>query len=147
MKKFRFKLQTLLDQRKSKEDALLAELGDLRREEAEEMMRLAHLQAQLDNAISEIAKALGRNAHPGEITRWDTYAKATRDDIKVQELTIDVIRARVEEKRTEVVDAMKDRQVLEALRDKQEHAYIMEQERKEQNSLDEIASVRYARGM
>lgn len=146
MKKFRFRLQTLLEQRQATEDRLLAELGEVRREEAAEQQRLGELVARLQQARQDVADALQGKADPRRVEVADEYAKALRDDVRLQELTLEAVRERVEAKRLEVVEAMKERQVLEALRDKQERGYLLAQARAEQNQLDEIASVRYARG-
>lgn len=147
MKRFRFRLQTLLDRRKSLEEQLLAQLGELRQEESIEIKKLNALCRQLDWAWEQSEKALKKNAPVEEINRLDEYAKTTQDDIKLQQLTLEAVRERVESKRQEVVKAMQDRQVLEALKEKQEQEYLMAIARAEQNELDEMASVRYARGM
>lgn len=147
MKRFKFRLQTLLDQRKAREDQLLQELGELRREEAAEVERLHMLEVRLKRTIDEIEHAIERSAKAAEMFRLDEFAKATRDDIRFQELTIEAVRERVEKKRLQVVKAMQDRQVLEALRDKQEREYTLAAAREEQKQLDEMAAVRYARGM
>ncbi|MCE5198759.1 MAG: flagellar export protein FliJ [Armatimonadota bacterium] len=147
MKRYKFRLQSLLDQRKSLEEQLLAELGELRREEAAEVMRLHVLCQRLEIACIEIEDALKRNAQCAELAQRDEYAKTLRDDVRVQELTIEAVRERVEAKRQEVVKAMQDRKVLETLRDKQEQEYLQAIARAEQNELDEMSSVRYARGL
>lgn len=147
MKRFKFRLQTLLDQRLAKEEQLLWELGEIRREEAQEIERLRGLERRLDETCRAMEEALRESKPVAEVIQRDEFAKATRDDIRVQELTIEAVRARVEAKRVEVVRAMQDRQVLEALRDKQEREYMLAVAREEQNQLDEMASVRYARGM
>ena len=147
MRKYRFKLQTVLEQRKSIEDRLLAELGEIRREEAREAARLGVLRDELESARAAIVDGIVSNVGAEELERRDEYAKAKRDDVRVQELTLEAIRQRVEAKRAEVVEAMKERKVLEALRDKQERAYLAECARAEQNELDAMASLRYARGM
>lgn len=147
MKKFRFRLQVLLDQRKAKEDQLLGELGEVRREEALEIERLDELNHTLHQAWKAAEEALCAAIIPEEITRRDEYVKAVRDDIKVQELTLEAVQKRVEKKRIEVVEAVKERKVLESLRDKQEREYLLAYAHAEQNSLDEMASLRYARGM
>jgi flagellar FliJ protein len=147
MRRFRFRLQTLLDQRKSIEEQLLAELGEVRREEVAEMERLDALHNKLEMALRNVEAALGKNAPAEELGRMDEYAKTIRDDVKVQQLTLVSVQERVEAKRMEVVNAMQDRQVLEALRDKQEREYLAVIAKAEQNELDEMASVRYARGM
>lgn len=147
MKRFKFRLQVLLDQRKAKEDQLLAELGILQCEEADELEKLRMMCDGLQASLNEMSKAMGCNAASGELFRRDEYSKALMDDIKVQELTIKAVHSKVEAKRAEVVEAMKDRKVLETLRDKQEQEYILACERAEQNQIDEITSVRYAREM
>ena len=63
----------------------------------------------------------------------------------MQILTIEAVRSRVEIKKSEVVEAMKQRKVIEALRDRKEREYLREQVLIEQNTLDEIASLAYAR--
>lgn len=147
MKRFKFRLQALLDRRKAREEELLWELGEIRREEARETERLRRLEERLAGAQAAIEEGLRANAPIEEIARRDEFAKATRDDIRVQHLTIEAVQKRVEAKRREAVRAMQDRQVLEALRDKQEREYTLTAAREEQNQLDEMASVRYARGM
>lgn len=146
MKKFRFKLQTVLDQRKAREDRLQIELVEVLGEEAREASRLAALLQQLDEALGTVRAAIEDNKPANELAAADEYAKCLRDDVKVQQLTIRAVRTRVEAKRAEVVEAMKERKVLEALRDKQEREHVAGQMRIEQNEMDDIASVRYARG-
>ena len=147
MKRFKFRLQTLLNQRQAKEDRLLRELGQLRQEEVDTALRLSELQERLELTGPAMEGMLRSNATTHEIARLDEYAKALRDDVKIQELTLEAVRARVETKRAELVEAMKDRKVLEALRCKQERDYLLAFLRAEQNEMDEMASVRYARGM
>ena len=145
MRKFRFKLQTVLELRQAEEDRLLTELGALRREEAAEIDRLRQLRTQLRAACDAMEDAVAKNAPVVELARCDEYAKAKRDDVKVQELTLEGVRARAEAKRVELVEAMKDRQVLESLKNKQEREHILVQAGLEQKQLDDLASVRYAR--
>lgn len=147
MKAFRFRLQTLLEMRQAKEDKLMLELGELRREEASELSRLHRLVDGHARACEKVREALMDGASVDEIERRDEYAKALRDDIRVQELTIEAVRDRIESKREELVEAMKQRQVIESLRDKQQRAYFVAQVAAEQKQLDEMASVRFARGM
>ena len=147
MKRFRFKLQTLLDQRKAREERLQIELAQVMRDEARELALLHKLRRDLAAACDGIAAALGRNAPPLELARRDEHAKTLRDDVKVQDLTLQAVRERLAAKRAEVTEAMKQRKVLETLRDNQARAYLAEGARAEQNALDEMASLRYAREM
>ena len=145
MRKFRFKLQTVLDQRQAREERLLGELGELRREETREFDRLCRLKGELAAACDAVGEALRTRSDVGEVKRRDEYAMAKSDDVKVGELTLQGVRKKVEAKRLEVVEAMKDRQVLESLRDRKEREHVLAQARAEQKQLDEMASLRYAR--
>ena len=49
--------------------------------------------------------------------------------------------------KSEVVEAAKQRKVLEQLCDRQRREYELEAARMEQKELDEMASVRFARGI
>jgi flagellar FliJ protein len=148
VRKFQFKLQTLLDQRKSKENLLQAQLAELLREESQEKACLRKLQIELKHAWQFFDKLTeSGDSSAGAFEICDTWAKALRDDIKVQILTIEAIKKRLDEKRDEVAEAMKQRKLIEALRDRKEIEYIAEQARIEQSTLDEIASLAYARRM
>ena len=146
MKAFRFRLQTLLELRQAKEDRLMGDLAELRREEARELSRLHRLESRHASACEKVREGLVDGASIEEIERRDEYAKALRDDIRVQELTLEAVRKGVEAKREELVEAMKERQLIESLRDKRERAYLVTQAAIEQKQLDETTSVRYARG-
>ncbi len=135
----------MLDHRKAIEDRLQVEFGELKREEARELAKLIKLKDELDAARKSLASAQSANASVDELSRRDEYLKAKRDDVRLQELTLEAVQAKVEAKRREVVAAMKDRKVLEALRDKQEQEYLQAVARAEQKELDDTASVRHAR--
>ncbi len=120
MKKFRFRLQMVLNERKAAEDRLQTELGEIRRQEARELERLADLRGRFEEAQFSIMRGLQERARGDELERRDIYAKSLRDDAKVQELTLEAVRERAAAKLNELVEAMKARQVLETLRDKQE---------------------------
>jgi len=143
VRKFRFKLQTLLDHRRAKEELLQAQLGAIIREESAELARLDRLRQRLTRAWTALETALNVDTSPAEVLRLDEYAKTLRDDIKVQHLTIEAVRERLEAKRVEVTEAMKERKVIEALRDKQEREYLSAHMRADQAVLDEMASLRY----
>jgi flagellar protein FliJ len=145
MKKFRFKLQTVLDQRQIKEDQYLAELAKARQQEAAEILKLEDLKTKLKQVCKSIENAFKDNLDISELERWNSYAEATRDDIKVQELTLKTVREIVEQKRQDLVEAMKEKQVLETLRDKQEQQYLKVAATAEQTILDEMASLKYLR--
>lgn len=148
MKRFKFRLQTLLDQRLAHENELLRELSILRNEEINELSILRSLENRSTRAFDHLSEKLNSaNINPQELSRIDDFARGTLDDIEVQKMTIEEVRKRIIGKRNEVIEAMKERKVLDTLKDKQETAHKLVEARAEQNQLDEMSSLRYARGM
>jgi len=148
MKRFKFRLQTLLEQRLAREEELLRELSILRNEELNELSMLSNLEDRSSRAFENLAEKLNcKSIDPRELSRMDDFARGTLDDIEEQKAIIEGVRQRIINKRDEVVDAMKDRKVLDALKEKQETAYKLAGMRAEQKELDEMSSLRYARGM
>lgn len=140
-------MQTVLEQRQAREDQLQTDLVACLQEEAVETARLAELLRKLDDAVAAVQSALSENSASVDLASADEYAKCLRDDVKVQQMTLRAVRSKVEAKRAELVDAMKERKVLESLRDRQEREHLAVQMRAEQNEFDDMASVRYGRNL
>ncbi|MDH7602697.1 MAG: flagellar export protein FliJ [Armatimonadota bacterium] len=121
------------------------ELVELMREEAQERARLAELMHQLETSRQMLVSRLQNGGDVSELVQLDDYVKTKTDDVNVQRLTVEAVRERVEAKRAEVLEAMKRRKLLQALRDKQERMHTYECARVEQNELDNDTSVRFAR--
>lgn len=148
MKQFKFRLQTLLDQRQALEEKLTRELGMLRAEEHTEIMELRRLEERSSEAFGKLSAKLSQSSiDPVEINRLDEFARGTLEDIEAQETVVEDVHSRVMMKQEEVIEAMKARKVLETLKEKQLAAHNLAQMRAEQSQLDEMSSLRYARGM
>ncbi|MGQ9454278.1 MAG: flagellar export protein FliJ [Armatimonadota bacterium] len=145
MRKFRFRLQAVLEHRRFEENRLKSELAEIMREEVRERLRLARLISELENSKRALLDSLSRGVPASELELLDEYVKTKRDDVRVQQLTVESIKDRVESKRHEVLEAIKRRKLLESLRDKQERCYLYEAARAEQKDLDDSATVRFAR--
>ncbi len=145
MRRFKFKLQAVLEHRRFQEDQLKVELAVLMRNEAQERFKLEELTRELEASYQILADKLHSGADVRELALLDEYVKTLRDDIGVQCLTVEAIGRQVNEKRSEVLEAMKRRKLLQALRDKQERAHLYESARVEQSELDNQTSVRFAR--
>lgn len=71
------------------------------------------------------------------------FIRSLREDIAEAELARQRLELLVERRRHEMVKASQERQLLDKLKEKQAERYAHEQEIKEQNNLDEIASIRH----
>lgn len=145
VKRFKFKLQAVLEHRRFQEDQLKVELAELMRNEARERTKLEELKRELEASRQILADKLQSGSDILELALLDEYVKTLRDDVGVQCLTVEAIGRQVDGKRSEVLEAMKRRKLLQALRDKQERAHLYESARVEQSELDNQTSVRFAR--
>jgi len=147
VKKFVFRLQVLLNHRRDIEQMLLGELAMLQREKQLEMQRLEDLRLAREASWDALVHLAAHGASPWDLANGDEHCKALGDDIGLQELNVAAAEKRVQEKLVEVIEAAKERKVLEQLCDKQRREYELAAARQEQNELDEMASVRFARGV
>lgn len=147
MKKFVFRLQVLLNHRKDIEQMLLGELAVLQREKQVELRRLDDLRHAREASWEALVHLASHGASPWDLANGDEHCKALGDDIGLQELNVAAAQRRVDEKLVEVIEASKERKVLEQLCDKQRREYELAAAKQEQNELDEMASVRFARGV
>lgn len=145
MKRFVFRLQTVLDHRRSIEQALLGELAHVQYEEKLEKARLTALESAKRTSWETLAALATNGAAPRDLENASEHCRALGDDVKLQELTLSAAHRKVEEKLAEVMEAAKKRKVLEKLSDRQRREHELAAAKLEQNELDEMASVRYAR--
>jgi len=134
---FQFRLQKVLDYRVHIEDKLKAELAELKairdfllaeREEAREKQS-AMLTRMAESEFDVTALQLMR-----------LYIERLDREIARKNREIAETEKRIELKRTEVVEASRDRKVMERLRESQERSYRREQLRVEQKMLDELGT-------
>lgn len=137
MKKFRFRLETLLGARRTAERARMEDLGREGRELAAETARLDGLVAARDETLAAPA--------PGDIV---DLSRARLDAVWRQRLTervheqrrrVSVATDRTEAARHALLDAARDREVVERLRQKRADEHREEVRRDEQKTLDEVA--------
>ena len=141
MREFHFRLQSILDVRRYKEDQRRMELGVI-------ASRCARLQRDID-ARQEERQTVLTVLEPGLRTDDVAYriaqaAYALRLDREVQALYEDLRNAETE--RLEAVEryriARRDADVLERLRDRRAATFRKEQKRDEQKRMDDIAMSR-----
>ena len=147
MKKFSFRLQTLLRVR------------EIHEEEAERLFRLA-LRA-LTVAVEELdalaAEARRINEDLAERRRerldieiqqlYDRYITRLRERIKQQIGAVRLAEREVESARLELMERMKDRKTIEELRLRDFDHYLLELRRFEQSVIDDLATLRGAAGL
>ncbi|HOQ06578.1 MAG TPA: flagellar export protein FliJ [Clostridiales bacterium] len=142
MAKFIFKMQSVLNIRKQKEDSIKNELADAMRKLEAEKRKLAELEDRLENTVREFnEKTKKSTVH--ELIEFNEYLSVLNSRIRSQKENVNIAAQYVDKVREELVKAMKDRKILEKLKDRQYEQFLMEQKKLEQKTNDEIVSYNY----
>jgi flagellar FliJ protein len=142
MKRFAFRLQRVLDIRSRIRDERRQELGARQAELQREEALLAELEAEL--LLARIEE--GGTYSASELQMVGAYAIRLRSQIERQLVRIEGAKQAVEEARARYIEATKDTQVLEKLREKRREEYTQEVLLEEGRNLDEVAVQRFKRG-
>lgn len=145
MKKYSFRLQTVLEMREKK-------LEDKRREMAKVIAQLNEQNAvlqgfttrkeQVKNNLENIYSS-GETLDILEITNYKNYLGKVTVDIKNQEKVIEKTQYLLKFKQLEVTEALKEVKVLEKLKETQEKKFYNHVNYVEAKELDDIASTRF----
>lgn len=144
MRKFRFNLQRVLDYRQTVEERLLAELAAIQAEHSRESARLAHMRHEREMFKQKMKQQLSGGSAEDIKQAYGYLQQLTRQAL-AQEVTVRRLIQQKDQKTAEVIEASKDRKVLERLKEYKVTAYHRESERQEQKFLDDLACIRFGR--
>lgn len=145
MKKFNFKLETVLKLREKILEDKMLELAKIMRilsDAEEELNRLFQERTNVNNEIVEVYTAK-ENIDYVMVDIFRNYTIKLTSKAKQQESLIKEIKNSIKIKQKEVREALKNRDVLVKLKEKQFQSYYKEIEYKEMQELDDITICRY----
>lgn len=142
MKRFKFKLQTVLNHRQKKEDILKRELAAIMQRFEDEKHLLEQLKFKLLDIQAGLRVKQKALVDASEAAMCLNYIDRVEREIEIQMAKVTDIAAEVRKTQGLLIEASKDRRVLEKLHDNQHVEFKKELERIEQNSIDEIATIR-----
>jgi flagellar protein FliJ len=140
MSTFQFRMATLLRLREATRDERRAHLAEAQRADAELQSQLTQVGDELRRLQHECRKTAG----PGtvdvprliEVDRYMAELRAQESQLQQQRQTL---AEEIDRRREAVLEADRDVQSLEKLRDRQLQAHRQEEERRENKRLDEAA--------
>ena len=145
MAKFNFKMASILSIREKMEDLKKNEFGKAVKQLEIEKNRMVNLLLAEKNCIDSFRQKLQTGTYPEDVRMHNLYLKRLEFlKIKQQEM-IDAAEIVVEERRLELVEAMRERKALEILKENQYEEFLMEEKQAEQKVVDEIVSYRGAK--
>ena len=140
MKAFKFSLQRILDVRILREEIKRKELAEAVSAELKECDTLHSLEDEGEIVKDRVRGRILSTLNPTEMMMYYNYAQQIDHTIGSQLRRIEEARTQVEEQRTLLLEAVKEKKAIEKLQERQWERYQSELNKEEQAFLDEIAS-------
>lgn len=145
-KKFRFKLQSVLELKIKMEDDEKKKLADLIALQAREEQVLQSLHYQREQRIQEFKEKQGAGGiNVMELQMYAYIIDKLKNDIINQQLRLKEIAIKVEEQRQNLIKATQEKKIYEKLKEKQQEAWTAEEEFEEKKLIDELSTIKFAR--
>lgn len=143
MAKFIFNMQGLLNIKEKLEEQSKTEYGKALTRLEQEKSILLNLKNKKQQNILSFRESINKGVKPNYIDNINKYISFIDKKIEAQMENINKAKEIVEEKRLALLEAMKERKVLEALKEKEKENYFKEELKNEQKIIDEIVSYKY----
>jgi len=144
MKRFSFRLETLLQHRHHLEEKERTKFSAIRNELMREMNHIQGLRAEKAQALAELVQKKSGDCDLWEITWHYRFLDRIALELERSARRITELEGRLETQKQVMIEAMRDKKMLENLRSKREKEYLTLLERTEQKSVDDIVVTRYA---
>ena len=142
-KKFDFKLQGVLDLIKMKEDLLGQDLAKLLREIMAEKNKLEIFNSDYNGTRVRLEEELTENLDLKKISFFNDYLRFLVGEIKNKKKMVSLMEEVIAIKRKELEKVMKDKNVMDKLKDKKLIEYKSDVLKQEQKVIDEIGTQRF----
>lgn len=146
MRKFQFRLESLRRLRAAREEERKRAFAEAAKVYREELEKLQELKMKERRARDELAVRLASGSTREEILVLRDFLEGTAVSIKCQQERVKEARVRMEEERRLLVEASRERKVVDKLHERALERYRYEAAREEQGFLDEVAGVQFVIG-
>ena len=145
MKKFQFRLQSLLKYKRHLEQVAKQEMAKAVADVLTCEQRIAGLQKDRISATDQLDSLVEKGMGAGQFNRYRQFITAVDQMIILERNKKTELEKILSDKRDTLKQKTIDKKSLERLREKQAREYTHEMIREEQKSLDEVASLKTAR--
>ena len=143
MKKFAFRLETLLRYRKSLEEKEQAELFQLFSRHQRENGHLQDLQRKHREVLAELTEQKSAGADYGETSWFYLYLDRLRFEMRKSAERIYRLDQDINEQKAVLIEASKKKKILDSLKTRERKAYISAADKQEQKAIDDLVVIRF----
>ena len=140
---FKFRMEGFLGIKEKIEEQKKLEYGKALKKLDDEKKILKLFYQKKDNLILSMRSSIVDGIKSADLNRYNNYIDYIKMKIEEQENVVRETENFVEVKRTELVESMKERKMLDVLKENDKSEYNKEQLLKEQKIVDEIVSYQY----
>lgn len=140
MAKFKFKLETVLKVKLRVEELRQKELrvAEIQRDQARR--QLLQRQAEVTQALDNFREDLMRHIDVREAVNYDRFLRWLNKQVELAAAHLEQCERQVAEARDKLIEAAKERQILDKLKEKAYEEYKLEELRLENKFLDELGT-------
>lgn len=142
---FKFKLQSVLEYRRNVEERVQGEFSEFKRYLEEQKAILSALVKERKAFMEDLRSMQRGSIRADDIAALVAYVEVIREKETAQMEVIRKAQDDLEKKRLELIDAVKNRKVMESLREKHEEEYRKHLRETEQKHSDEMAVLKFGR--
>ncbi len=134
----KFSLQTVLDVRHSKVEALEIELGQLMQDRHQKEELLISLQSAQSNLYETLHERMTGEIDLFAIDHLRSNIHQLEDGIEMVNAAIQKLSEQIEQKRLSLIEAKKEEESLKILKNKEYDRYLEEEKEKEKRFIDDV---------
>jgi len=143
--KFNFRFASNLRVKERLEEQKKLEYGKALAALENEKQKKRILLTERENTINSFRESVQKDITPYDLQMHNNYLGVLKERIIKQDAAIKRAEEFAEKKRLELVEAMKERKIMEKLKEKDFEEFKIAEQLKEQKIQDEIVSYRYSR--
>jgi len=141
---YKYSLESILKQRKFIEDKLQKKMAVLNKELGDEEIRLNMENKVREQCLEELKQKQERNISMSELLLYTKFIRKITVAINKQEVIVLRAKKKVDQNRENMVDAMKNRKIIEKLKEKDWKNYSRMSSKRDQEFLNEVGISRFS---
>jgi flagellar FliJ protein len=143
MKRFAFRLETLLRYRKNLKEKEQAALFQLMAMHQRECSHLEDLQRKQQEVFVELADLRSTGAGYSETSWFYLYLDRLRLEMRRSTERINRLENDLQEQKAILIEASKKKKILDSLKTRQQKAHVVAEEKEEQKAIDDLVVIRF----
>jgi flagellar protein FliJ len=140
LSQFKFRLQRVLEVREKEEDEKKNRFAEITKKLQEEHKRLDSLHSDMEEVKTRKNKLASQNIKVDQLLSYSYYMENLKQNIEKQHNIVEKSEKEMENARVELLEAAKDKQVLEKIKDKNFEDYKYGLKREEDKMTDQFVS-------